>query len=161
LHFHKVSKRGKEIRHNYSHDILEGLVLLEHLLDAGGGVVVVITDDTGVQHTRLGVEGVDGRVDTQLRNTTGQDSGSVQMGEGGGGSRIRQIIGGHVDGLHGCDGTLVGGSDTLLHETHVYGKSGLVTDSRGNTAEQGRHLRTGLCEPENVVNEEEHWRLVS
>lgn len=65
-------------------DVLEGLVLLEHLLDLGGGVVVVLSDDTGIQHTGLGVEGIDGRVDTKLRDTTGKHSSTVQMGKGRG-----------------------------------------------------------------------------
>lgn len=137
-------------------DILETLVLLEDLLDAEGGVVVLLTDDTGVKHTRGGVERVDSRVDTQLRDTTGQDSGGVQMGEGGGRGRVSQIVSRDVDGLDGGNGTLVGGGNTLLHTTHVDGKSGLVTDGRGDTTEKGGHLGTGLGETENVVNEEKH-----
>jgi len=43
--------------------------------------------------------------------------------------------------LHRCDGTLLGGGDSLLHGTHVSGQSGLVTHSRGDTTQQGRHLR--------------------
>jgi hypothetical protein len=78
------------------------------------------------------------------------------MGEGGGRGRVSQIISGHVDGLDGSDGTLLGGGDTLLHETHVDGKGGLVTDGRWDTSEKGRHLGTGLGETENVVNEEKH-----
>lgn len=139
-----------------SNDILETLVLLEDLLDTGGGFVVLLTDDTGVQHTRGRVERVDSGVDTQLGDTTRQDSGGVQMGEGGGGGRISQIVSRDVDGLDGSNGTLLGGGNTLLHTTHVDGKGGLVTDGRGNTSEKGRHLGTGLGETENVVNEEEH-----
>ena len=107
------------------------------------------TYDTRVKHTGLGVERVDSRVDTKLGNGTRQHSGGVQVSEGGSGSRIRQIIGGHVDGLHGRDGTLLGGRDTLLpisqntrqilvpasliniryaHATHVRRERGLVTD---------------------------------
>jgi peptide chain release factor 1 len=78
------------------------------------------------------------------------------MGEGGGGSRISQIISRDVDGLDGGDGSLLGGGDTLLHTTHVDGKGGLVTDGRGDTSQKGRHLGTGLGESENVVNEEQH-----
>jgi hypothetical protein len=100
-------------------DILQGLVVLEDLLHLGGNAVVVGTDDTGVEHTRLGVQRVDGRVDTKLSNGTRQHGRGVQVGEGGGGSRIRQIIGGHVDGLHGGDGTLLGGGDTLLPKDDV------------------------------------------
>jgi peptide chain release factor 1 len=78
------------------------------------------------------------------------------MGEGGGGSGIGQIVSGHVDGLDGGNGSLGGGGNTLLHETHVDGQSGLVTDSGGNATKKGRHLGTGLSETENVVNEEQH-----
>jgi hypothetical protein len=97
-----------------SNDILERLVVLKDLLDGGGNIVMFLANNTGVQHTGFGVEGVDGGVDTKLSNTTGQHSGGVQVGEGGGGSRICQIVGRDVDGLHGCDGTLLGGCDTLL-----------------------------------------------
>ena len=152
----KLVSFRKFIHTQNGNDILEGLVLLEHLLDTGGGVVVLFTDNTGVEHTRLGVERVDSGVDTQLGDTTGQDSGGIQVSEGGGGGRVSQIVSGHVDGLDGGDGTLGGGGDTLLHNTHIDGQSGLVTDSRGDTTEQGRHLGTGLGETENVVNEEQH-----
>ena len=117
---------------------------------------MVLSDDTGIQHTGLGIKRVDGWVDTQLRNTTGQDSGSVQMCEGCGRSRISQIISGYVDGLHGGNGSFGGGCDTLLHETHVDGESRLVTDGRWDTTEKSRHFGTGLGESENVVNEEQH-----
>jgi hypothetical protein len=137
-------------------DILEGLVLLENLLDTGGGVVVLLTNDTGVKDTGLGIERVDSGVDTQLGDTTGQDSGGVQMGKGGGRRGISQIVSGHVDGLDGGNGSLGGGGNTLLHDTHVHGESGLVTDGRGDTTKKSRHLGTGLGESENVVNEEQH-----
>merc|ERR1711997_1153412 len=91
-----------------------------------------------------------------LGNTTGQDSGGIQVRKGGGGGRVSQVISGHVDSLHRCDGSLLGGGNTLLHGTHVSGKSWLVTDSRWDTAEQSRHLGAGLGEPEDVVDEEQH-----
>ena len=147
---------GKFVHTQNGNDILEGLVLLEDLLDTGGGVVVVLAQDTGVHHTGLGVERVDGRVDTQLGDTTGQDSGGVQVSEGGGRGGISQIVSRDVDSLDGSNGTLLGGGNTLLHTTHVDGESGLVTDGRGDTTQKGRHLGTGLGETENVVNEEQH-----
>merc|ERR1719159_2340717 len=131
-------------------------MLQEYKLDLGSGLVVLVTDDTRGQGTGLGVQRVDGWVDTQLRDTSGKHSGGVQVSEGGGGGRVSQVIGGHVDGLHGCDGTLVRGGNTLLHTTHVDSQSWLVTDSRWDTTKQGRHLRTGLGETEDVVNEEKH-----
>ena len=54
----------------------------------------------------------------------------------------------------GARGTGEGGAD--LETTHVGGEGGLVTDSGGDTAEEGRHLGAGLGEAEDVVDEEEH-----
>jgi len=78
------------------------------------------------------------------------------MGEGGSRSRISQIIGWHVDGLDGSNGSLGGGGNTLLHQTHVDGEGWLITDGRWETTEKSGHLGTGLGEAENVVNEEKH-----
>ena len=72
--------------------------------------------NTGVQHTRLGVKGVDSGVDTEFSNTTRKYSGGVQVSEGSGRSRISQIISWYVDGLHRGDRTLLCGGDTLLPE---------------------------------------------
>ena len=43
-----------------------------------------------------------------------------------------------------------------VHATHVSGQSWLVTDGGRNTTKKGRHLRTGLREAEDVVNEQQH-----
>jgi hypothetical protein len=117
---------------------------------------MILSDDTGIQHAGLGVERVDSWVDTQLGDTTGQHSGGIQMGEGGSRSRISQIISWNVDGLDGSNGSLGGGGNTLLHQTHVDGEGWLVTDGRWDTTEKSGHLGTGLGETENVVNEEKH-----
>ena len=42
------------------------------------------------------------------------------------------------------------------HATHVSRQRGLVTDGRGDTTEQRRHLRTRLGETEDVVDEQKH-----
>ena len=47
-------------------------------------------------------------------------------------------------------------SDHDAHATHVRRQRGLVTDGRGDTTEQGRHLRTRLGETEDVVDEQKH-----
>jgi len=139
-----------------SNDILERLVVLKDLLDTTSDVVMVLSDDVGVHDTRGRVEGIHGGVDSQFGNTTRQHSGGVKMGEGGGRRRVSQIVSRHVDSLDGGDGSLGGGGNTLLHTTHVSGERGLVTDSRGDTSEKGRHLRTSLSETEDVVDEEKH-----
>ena len=53
-----------------NHNHLETLVVLEELLGGTGRLVVLVTDDAGVEHPRGGVEGVHGRVDTELRDLT-------------------------------------------------------------------------------------------
>ena len=136
-------------------DVLELLVLGEHLDDVLGDVVVVDGDDVGVHDTGGALEGVDGGVDTGLGDGTVEDSGGVKVGEGGGGGGIGDIIGGDVDGLDGGNGTLGGGGNALLEHTEILSEGGLVTDGGGNTAEKGGHLRVGLGEAENVVNEEQ------
>ncbi len=78
------------------------------------------------------------------------------MGEGRGRGGVGQVVGGNVDGLHGRDGALAGGGDTLLQGAHLGGQRGLVADGGGHTAQQRRHLGTGLGEAEDVVDEEQH-----
>ena len=129
---------------------------MKDLLDATSDVVVLLADHVGVEDTRSGVERIDGRVDAELGNTARQHGLRVQVSECGGRGGIGQIVGGHVDGLHGGDGALGGGGDTLLHSTHVSGECWLVADGGRDAAEQGGHLGAGLGESENVVDEEQH-----
>uniref|UniRef100_A0A182P1D5 Prokaryotic-type class I peptide chain release factors domain-containing protein n=1 Tax=Anopheles epiroticus TaxID=199890 RepID=A0A182P1D5_9DIPT len=147
---------GQLIHTQDGNDILQGLVVLQNLLHATGNVVVLGTDDVRVHDTRGRIQWIDSRVDAQLGNGTRQYSGGVQVSESGGRSRIGQIVSRHVDGLHRRDGALLRGGNTLLHATHVRGQGWLVTDSGRDTTQQGRHLRTGLGETEDVVNEQQH-----
>ena len=117
---------------------------MEKLLHTSGDVVVLITDDVGVHDTAGRVKRVDSGIDSTLSHGPGQHSGGVQVSEGGGGGGVSQVVSGHIDSLHGGDGSLLGGGDSLLHATHVSGQGGLVTHSRGDTTQQGRHLGTSL-----------------
>merc|ERR1719167_419009 len=137
-------------------DILQRLVILQDLLDSSSAGVVFMSNNVGVEDTGRRVKRIDGGVNTQLGDATGQHSRGVQMGEGSGRGGIGQIVSGHINGLHGSDRTLSGGGNSLLHATHVSGQSGLVTDGGRNTTEQSGHFRTGLSESENVVDEEQH-----
>jgi hypothetical protein len=47
-----------------SDDILETLVVLEELLGGAGGLVVDLTNHTGVKHAAGGIEGIHSGVDT-------------------------------------------------------------------------------------------------
>ena len=105
---------------------------------------MLISDDVGVHDTRGGIQGIDSRVDTQLRNTSRQDSGGVKMREGGSRGGIGQIVSRHIDSLDGGDGALFGGGDSFLHSSHVGGQGWLVTNSRRDTSQKSRHFRTSL-----------------
>ena len=67
--------------------------------------------------------------------------GKSYVREGGGGRGISQIVSRDVDGLDGGNGTLLGGGNSLLHSTHVSGEGWLVTDSGGDSTEEGRYLK--------------------
>jgi len=148
---------GGELSHTENgNDILEGLVVLEDLLDISSDVVVGGTDDVGVHNSGGGLEWVDSWVEAQLSNLSGKYGGGVQVGESGSWGWIGQVISWHIDSLDGGNGTLEGGGNSLLHSTHIGGEGWLVTDGRWNSTEKSGHLRTGLGESENVVDEEKH-----
>mmetsp|Transcript_48813 Transcript_48813/g.76186 ORF Transcript_48813/g.76186 Transcript_48813/m.76186 type:complete len:282 (+) Transcript_48813:149-994(+) len=137
-------------------DILKILVILEGLLDLTGELVVLLSNNTGVEHTGGGVKRVNSRVDSQLSDTAGQHGSSVQMSECGGRGRIGQIISGHVDGLHGGDRSLLVGGDTLLEATQIGSEGRLISDSGWDTSKKSGHLGVGLGEAEDIVNEKKH-----
>ena len=80
----------------------------------------------------------------------------VEMGERGGGRRIGQVVGRHVDRLHRGDRALLGRGDALLQRAHVGRQRRLIAHRRGDAAEQRRHFRARLGEAEDVVDEEQH-----
>lgn len=79
---------------------------LQDLLHPAGHVVVLGAHDVGVHDAGGGVQRVHGRVDAQLSDGTGQHRGGVQVGKGGGGGWVGQVIGRHVDGLGKREGTV-------------------------------------------------------
>lgn len=60
---------------------------------------MLLAHHIGVQNTRRGIQGVNSGVDTQLCDTSGQDSGGVQVSECCSRGRICQVIGWHIDSL--------------------------------------------------------------
>ena len=67
---------------------------------------------------------------------SGEDSGGVQVSEGGGGGGVSEVISRHKHSLHGGDGAFLGGSDSLLHGAHVSGQGWLVAHGRWDTTQQ-------------------------
>ena len=72
------------------------------------------------------------------------------------GRRVGEVVGRHVDGLDRGHRALAGRGDALLQLAHLGLQRRLVADLRRHAAEQRGHLRAGLHEAEDVVDEEEH-----
>ena len=111
--------------------------------------------DVRIQDARGGFQRVHGRVDTQLGNLSAEHRGSIQVAERGGGSRVGEVIGRHIDRLHGSNGTFLGRGNAFLHLAHFRGEGGLISHGRGHPAQKGTHFGTRLRETEDVVDEEE------
>ena len=99
---------------------------------------------------------IDRRVNAQLGDLAAQHRRGVQMGERRGRSRVGQVVGRHVDRLHGGNGPFLGRGDPLLHRAHFGSQRRLVADGRRHAAQQGRHLRSGLRETEYVIDKEQN-----
>ena len=112
--------------------------------------------DLGAEDAAGGIQRVHGGVDAQGRNGAAEHRGGVQMGEGGGGGGVGQVVGRHVNSLDGRNGALLGGGDALLQSAHFGGQRRLVAHGAGHAAQQCGHLGTRLGETEDVVDEEQH-----
>merc|ERR1712087_503573 len=117
-------------------NILKTLQVLQQLLGSTGNIVMFLADDARIQHTGVGVQRIDSRVDTQFRNSTRQHSISVKMRKGGSRSRIGKIISRYVNSLYRGNRTLLGRGNTFLKGTKIGSKGRLVTDSRRDTSQQ-------------------------
>src|SRR5579875_3887351 len=137
-------------------DILQFTVTLENLLDAASHLVVLLTDNFRCQCTGSGCERIDRWIQTHFGNLTVQVGGCIQVRKCVGRSRVSVVIGRHVNGLDGRNGTLNRGRDAFLQLTHFSCERWLVTNGGWHTTEQCGNFRTGLCETEDVVHEEQY-----
>ena len=86
--------------------------------------------------------------------------GGVEVGERRRRRRVGVVVGRHVDRLHRGDRVTAGRGDPLLQHAHLVGEVRLVAHRGRHPAEQRRDLGTGLGEPEDVVDEEQHVLLL-
>ncbi len=82
------------------------------------------------------------------------------MGERGRRRRVGVVVGRHVDRLQRGDRLAPHRGDALLQLAHLVGQRRLVADRRGHAAEQRGDLGTGLGEPEDVVDEQQHFLVL-
>ena len=74
---------------------------LKNLLHGSRNIVVLLADNVRVHNTGSGVKGVHSRVDAKFRDSSREDSRSVQMSKGCRRGRIGEIIGRDKDSLGG------------------------------------------------------------
>ena len=157
---HQLVLFGELIHAQNGDDVLQRLVLLQHTLHRTGDVVVLLADDTGVEHARGRVERIDRREDRLLGDRAAEHRRRIQMGERGRRRRVGQVVGGHVNGLERRDGTFLRRSDAFLQVAHLSSQRGLVTDGARRAAEERGHFGAGLRKAEDVVHEQEHVLVV-
>ena len=87
-------------------------------------------------------EGIDGGIDALFGDAAGEDDEGVEVGEGGGGGGVGEVVGGDVNGLHGGDGALGGGGDAFLKLAHFGAQGGLIADGAEACGRGGRRLRS-------------------
>src|ERR1700730_3293023 len=141
-------------------DVLEVFVALQNGFYAAGYGVVLGADDARIENARIAGQRIHRGINTALDDLTAEVGRGVEVREGRCGSRIGVVVGGHVDGLHGRDRPGFRGGDALL-QLAVYGvELWLVPDGRGQAADQRGNLRAGLHEAENVVDEQQHVKVL-
>jgi hypothetical protein len=77
------------------------------------------------------------------------------MRERGGGRRVGQVVGGHIDGLNRGHRARRRGGDSLLELTHLRGERRLISDGARHATEERGDLRPCLDEAEDVVDEQQ------
>ncbi len=110
---------GELVHSKDCNDVLQLVIFLKYLLHPLCCIVMLLSDNVRVEDTGCGLKRVHGRIDTQRCNLSAQYGSSVQMRECCRRSRVRKVIGRHINGLYGCDGSVLCGSDTLLKSAHL------------------------------------------
>src|SRR5262249_16693507 len=141
-------------------DVLQVLVPLKDLLHTAGDGVVLLAHVLGREDPGRGRQRVDRRVDALVRDRALQVGGRVEVGDRGGRRRDGVFVGWYVDRLHRGDGPAAYRGDPLLQLAHLVGQRRLVAHRGRHPAEQGRHLGAGLGEPEDVVDEQQHFLVL-
>ncbi len=121
---------------------------------------MVITHNGRLQHGAGGIQGIHSGIDAFGCQGAVEHRGGVQVGEGGGGSGVGEVVSRDVDGLDRRDRTFHGGGDALLQGADVGAEGGLVAHSGRHAAQQSGHFGAGLHEAEDVVDEQQHVLLV-
>ncbi len=78
------------------------------------------------------------------------------MREGVDDSRVGEVVGGHVDGLHGGDGAGGRTANAVLDLGQLAAQGGLIAEARGQLAHQRRDFGAGLHKAEDVVDQQQH-----
>ncbi len=117
-------------------------------------------DDARIENARIAGQRIDGGINAALDDLAAEVGGGVEVRKRRGRSRVRVVVGGHVNGLHGSDRAGLRGSDALLQFANFGVEVRLVADRGRHTAEKRGNFRARLHETENVVDEKEHVEML-
>ena len=84
-------------------DVLQIFVALQDLLNALRNAIVLVTHDVRIKNARRRSQRIDGGINTDFRQRARKHRRRVKVSEGRRRSRIRQVVGGHVNRLHRRD----------------------------------------------------------
>ena len=110
----------------------------------------------GLEGARGRLQRIDGGVDPLLHDRRDEDDRRVEVRERGRRSRVREVVGRHVDRLHGGHRPGRRRGDPLLQLAHLGRERRLVADGARHAPEERRDFGARLDEPEDVVDEEQH-----
>ena len=113
---------------------------------------MLLSHDVRLQDPGGGFQRIHRRIDSLFHNFPGEYRRRVQMGEGGGRSRIRQIIRRNIHGLHRSNTAVFRRGDPLLQLAHFRRQGRLVSDGRGHPAQKGGNLAARLDITENIID---------
>src|SRR5258708_5872656 len=151
---------GKLFNPENGDDVLQVLVALQNGLHAARHGVVLRADNARIENARGAGQRINRRINAALDDLPAEVGRRVQVRERRGGSRVRVVVSGHVNGLHGSDRSTLCRSDALLQFTDFGVQVRLVAHGRRHAAEKRGNFRACLHKTENVVDEEQHVEVV-
>src|ERR1044071_909340 len=90
---------GELVHAKNGNDVLQILVALENDLYLARHIVVLFPDNVRIENTRCRIEGIDGRINSQLSDLARQNRGGVEMGECRRRRRVGQVVGRDINRL--------------------------------------------------------------
>src|SRR3989344_3048657 len=104
-----------------SNDVLQVFISLQNALHLTGDLVMLLSYYLRRQNSRGGIERINGRINAEFDEGTGEHDRRIKVGEGGGRSGVGDIVGRHEHGLHGGNRAFGRRGNPFLEFAHLDG----------------------------------------